>query len=300
MKLKLAVNVLICITCFMMLPSVASADDSADFLFTDYEEFYETDIENGPWVYHTDNLTICIKTSNVDERLSYIADIYIRDNLTFYTGWARQKPPGYTPEMPYLTARRYSAVFGLTGDFVSHEKNDKGVHIRDGNVYFDKEEVDTLAVLPTGELKIYEKGTIHADELLAMGVKDALSFGPILVKDGKMTDAVTEHPLKPKNIRTGIGKIEDGHYIAIIGQSEYTFTEYAELFLSYGCEWVYNLDGGHSASMVIMGEQVNRHRIGEFKNIGVIRQRRISDVILLGTSPMVPDVEDDFVYEGSR
>jgi hypothetical protein len=49
-----------------------------------------------------------------------------------------------------------------------------------------------------------------------------------------------------------------------------------------------------------MGEQVNRHRIGEFKNIGVIRQRRISDVILLGTSPMVPDVEDDFVYGGSN
>ncbi len=296
----LIIKVLICCMFFICSATTASAEDSADFLFGDYEEFYEPDIDQGPWIYHSDNLTICIKASYIDNMLSYIADIYLRNDLTSYTGWGDMTPPGRVREMPYIIARRYDAVFGLTGDFISNAGNKKGVHIRDGKVYYDRDDVDILAVLPTGEMQVYEKGTVSADELLALGVKDTLSFGPILVKDGQMTEAVTKHYLKPGNIRTGIGKIDAGHYIAIIGQSRYTFTEYAELFISYGCEWAYNLDGGHSASMVIMGEQVNNHAPEEFDKLGTISQRCISDVFLLGTSNLVPDVDEKPVYSGSR
>lgn len=284
----------------LIASSLQSHEHSADFLFRDYEEFYEPDIKQGPWVYHTDNLTICIKTSYIDNKLSYIADIYLRDNLKAYTGWGNMIPPGREREMPYIITRRYNAIFGLTGDFVSNAGNNKGVSIRDGKVYYNRDDIDVLAVMPTGELQVFLKGTIFADDLVALGVKDTFSFGPILVKDGKMTEAVTKHYLKPKNIRTGLGKIDDGHYIAILGQSKYTFTEYAELFISYGCEWAYNLDGGHSASMVIMGEQVNEHTPEDFDKLGTIAQRRISDVFLLGISDLVPDIDETPSYPGSN
>ena len=109
-----------------------------------------------------------------------------------------------------------------------------------------------------------------------------MAFGPIILQDGELTKAVTTHRLKPGNVRTGIGKVEDGHYIAIVSRSKYTFTEYAELFKSYGCQWAFNLDGGHSAAMIIMGEQVNGHSLETIYADVTVRQRPLPDVLLLG------------------
>ena len=285
---------------FLFAPSGALADSSADFLFEDYEEFYEPDIDSGPWVYHSGNMTVCIKMSCENGQLSYIADIYLRNNERAYTGWAYMDPPGLPTELPHVIARRYGAVFGLVGDYIPHKTNAKGVNIRDGIVYFDEDDADTLAVFPSGEMEVYEKGTVTADELLALGVRDTLAFGPIIVKDGQMTGAVTTHPLKPGNVRTGIGKVSHGHYVAIVTRSRYTFTQYAQLFMDYGCDWAFNLDGGHSAAMVIMGEQVNGHSLETIYGEVTVRQRPLTDVLLIGTSPLVPGPEDPSYYGGSR
>ncbi|MBT3320548.1 MAG: phosphodiester glycosidase family protein [Clostridia bacterium] len=299
-KFFLLAAVLLC--CAAFVPTAASADDSADFLFEDYEEFFEPDIDGGPWVYHSANLTICIKMSYEDNRLCYIADIYIRNNEAAYTGWAHMNPPGRVTELPHVIARRYDAVFGLVGDYIPHRTNDKGVNIRDGIVYFDEDDADVLAVMPSGEMEVYEKGTVSADDLLALGVRDTLAFGPIIVKDGEMTEAVYKHHLKPGNVRTGIGKVEDGHYVAIVTRSRYTFPQYAQLFMRYGCEWVFNLDGGHSAAMFIMGEQVNGHSYGKLyaESTVYMRQRPLSDVLLIGTSELVPGEDEKALYSGSR
>ena len=297
-KLLMLYLVLACL--FIFTPSTALADSSADFLFEGYEEFYEPDIANGPWVYHSENLTIFIKMSYENRQLCYIADIFIRNNERAFTGWAHMDPPGRSVELPHVIARRYNAVFGLVGDYIPHRGNDKGVNIRDGEVYFDDDEADTLAVLPSGEMQVYEKGMVTADDLLALGVKDTIAFGPIIVKDGEMTKAVTTHHLKPGNVRTGIGKVEDGHYIAIVTRSRYTFTQYAQLFMDYGCAWAFNLDGGHSAAMVIMGEQVNGHSLETLYAEVTVRQRPLSDVLLLGTSSLVPGPDENAHYGGSR
>lgn len=296
-KLLLLIAVLLII---FALPTTSLAEDNADFLFEDYEEFFEPDIDDGPWVYHSHNLTICIRKSTDDKKLCYIADIYIRNNEKAFTGWAHMEPPGLPTELPHVIARRYDAVFGLVGDYLCHRNNKKGVNIRDGKVYFDDDDADVLAVLPNGEMEIYAKGSITADELIALGVEDTLAFGPIILQDGKLTDAVTTHHLKPGNVRTGIGKVEDGHYIAIVSRSRYTFTQFAELFKSYGCEWAFNLDGGHSAAMLIMGEQVNGHSLEEIYDDVIVRQRPLPDVLLLGKSELVPEVGDPAHYHGSR
>ncbi len=296
-NILLLLAVFIFFTCF---PLTTLADSDADFLFENYEEFYEPDIANGPWVYHSENLTICIKMSYENRQLCYIADIYVRNNEKAFTGWANMKPPGRATELPHIIARRYNAVFGLVGDYICHSGNDKGVNIRDGKVYYDDDEADVLAVMPNGEMEVYAKGTITADELIALGVEDTLAFGPIIVEDGEMTKAVTTHHLKPGNVRTGIGKIEDGHYIAIVTRSRYTFTQYAQLFMSYGCQWAFNLDGGHSAAMIIMGEQVNGHSLETLYAEVTVRQRPLSDVLLLGRSNLVPEPEDEANYHGSR
>jgi len=301
MKKILLITVALLTLFALPLPALAEDDvDEADFLFEDYEEFFEPDITNGPWVYLSENLTVCIRKSTEGKRLCYVADIFIRNNETAYTGWAHMDPPGLPTELPHVIARRYDAVFGLVGDYLCHRNNKKGVNIRDGEVYFDKDDADVLAVFPSGEMEVYTKGTTSADELISQGVRDTLAFGPIILMDGELTKAVTTHPLKPGNVRTGIGKVEDGHYVAIVTRSKYTFTQYAELFKSYGCTWAFNLDGGHSASMLIMGEQVNGHSYGTIYADFSCRQRPLPDVLLLGRSELVPDVDDPAYYHGSR
>lgn len=272
-----------------LLPAAASADSSADFLFQGPDQFHEPDSSGGPWVYESESLTVCIKKTRAYNRdVCYIADIRLRNGERAYTGWANGAPCSGN-ERPHRIARRYQAVFGLMGDYVTHIHNSKGVMIRDGVVYYDKDAADTLAILPSGEMEVYPKGTITAQQLLALGVNDSLAFGPVLVLDSKLTPAVYTHRLRKKNYRAGIGKVEDGHYIAIVSQSNLTFEEYAQLFIDCGCRWAYNLDGGCSASMVLMGEQINLNK-----------QRAVPDVLLIGTSGLVPGVNEDAVYKGSN
>ncbi len=279
----------------------AWAHSSADFLFENSEQFYEPNISSGPWVYHSKNLTVCIKKTYEYKQLCYIADIFLRNNEKAYTGWAKKKPYTRTVELPHKIARRYGAVFAITGDYISHSKNKKGVMIRDGITYYNKKDADTLAVFPNGEMQVYTKGSVTAKELISQGVADSLGFGPIIVKDGKTTKAAATHPLKPKNIRAGIGRVEAGHYIAIVSRGKFTFKEYAQVFLNYGCEWAYNLDGGHSAAMIIMGEQINVHWAENILGAdSSVRQRPVPDVLLIGNSALVPDVNKKATYKGSR
>lgn len=298
---KLILFLVVYIAFLPLFPASATAESSADFLFEDTEEFYEPDISNGPWVYHSKDLTVCVKKTHEYNKVCFVADIYLRNNEKAYTGWAKMKPKTRQTELPHIIARRYGAVFAITGDYVSHGKNQKGVMIRDGNVYYDKKNADTLAVLPSGEMEVYAKGATTAKELLLKGVDDSLAFGPIIVKDGKITKSALTHPLKPPNRRAGIGKVENGHYIAIVSSDKFTFKEYAQIFIAHGCEWAYNLDGGHSAAMIIMGEQVNFHNAESILGKDTItRQRPIPDLLLFGKSFLVPDVKEKAVYKGSR
>ena len=281
--------------------NVTSMEESA-FLFEQPEEFYEPDITNGPWVYTSENLTIYIRQTTKYGQVHYVADLYLRNNEKAYSGFAYQASPmDKVSELPHIIARRYDAVFALTGDYLCHHANPKGVMIRDGKVYYDKKDADVLTVLPSGEMEVYEKGTITADELTEKGVADSLSFGPIFLLNGEATSECTTHFLKPANVRTAIGKISNGHYIAVVSIGKFTFTQLAQLFKDYGCEWGYNLDGGHSASMVIMGEQVNPHSMQAlWTGATPVRQRPLPDLLLFGKSNLVPEVKAAVRYIGSR
>ena len=71
--------------------------------------------------------------------------------------------------------------------------------------------------------------------------------------------------------------------------------EFAQLFVDQGCTTAYNLDGGVSACMVFMGEQLNQHgnkRVGTYQDS---YQRRVPDGLVWGYSDQVPG-EDDPIY----
>ena len=181
----------------------------------------------------------------------------------------------------------------------AEDKAKKGIIIRNGKLFYDGKKEDTLAVMPDGELRIYSPKTITGKELLAMGVVDAFSFGPTLIRDGKINPNISKHWVaKLVNPRSGIGMIEPGHYISIVVEGRkknskgVTGQQFAEMFASYGCVTAYNFDGGASSSMIFMGNSVIAHDTYWFGN------RRQTDVLTIGKSDKVPGEKDKAVHTG--
>jgi len=143
----------------------------------------------------------------------------------------------------------------------------------------DSDEEDTLAFMPDGTMRIFKAGEITADELLAEGVENTFSFGPTLIDGGVIQDGLDTHPLRHLNPRTAVGMIEPYHFLLVVvdGRDDdyskgITLTGLAELLSSYGCQVAYNLDGGQSAAMAFMGENINRFQWFEHKAAGGTRR----------------------------
>jgi hypothetical protein len=242
------------------------------------------DADNGPWVYRDETLSVTIEKRKLGGRMYFRAEIYAREGTLPFGGFACNDAAGKKRALPYLIARQNGAVFGITGDFVVTGANPKGVMIRQGKVYNDAKKAPTLAVMPDGELKVYDAGKVTARQLLDLGVQDSFAFGPILVRDGKIDKSVYTHRLRQHNWRAAIGQIEPGHYIAIVNPVGVDLADLAQLFVDNGCTVAYNLDGGHSASIVFMGEQLYKQAPGEDNG----EQRSLTDMLLIGVSPAVP------------
>ncbi|MGI6316484.1 MAG: phosphodiester glycosidase family protein [Christensenellales bacterium] len=260
------------------------------------EVYTEVNGEKGPWVYESPAITMTVTRKRYRERANRaytVADVLCRDGELFYSAAAKDDPSFRSYEMPAKIARRNSAVLGFTGDFLMHMSNRKGVMIRGGKVFFDTDACDTLAMHPDGELAVYPEGSVTAQQLLDSGVRDTWAFGPILIKDGEPYEPALTHFLSGNNRRCAVGMAERGHYIIIATNGYFTNEEMQSLFLEYGVSLAYSMDGGHSATLILMGEQLNAHSMHETMRV---YQRPLGDMVLLGSSSLVPSIEDPVRY----
>ncbi len=281
---------------------------------SDPEEVIVTDAENGHWEYRSDHLGVSIdrvSTTNSDGKpLTYfIADIHMRDISEFRPGFGAEGHTGRGAIYPWIIARREKAVLWITGDnLINDERELKGILIRDGRMFWSGEKEDTLAIYPDMSMRIIKKNAMSTGTLLEDGVENAYSFGPTLIDNGVINENAKYHRVRRANPRTGIGYISPGHYIAIVvdgRQKDYSIGmpvwDFADLFASYGCVTAYNLDGGLSAAMIFMGEQLNSHsgnRTGDTENISY--QRAVPDGLMFGYSTQVPSVDDPVNNDGNK
>jgi hypothetical protein len=273
------------------------------------EEVVEIDAENGRWAYRSDTLGVEITRVSITNEdgnpvTYFVADIHIKDIYQFRPGFGSEGHTGRGATYPWIIARRANAVLWITGDnLINSEKEEKGILIRDGKIYSYENAEDTLVMYPDMSMRIFDKWETRANILLEDGVENSFSFGPTLIKDGVINENAKYHRIRRSNPRAGIGYFEPGHYLAVVvdgRQKDYsvgmTVWEFADLFAEYGCSLAYNLDGGLSAAMVFMGEQLNSHsgqRIGESNDISY--QRAVPDGLMFGYSELVPG-EDEPVY----
>ena len=277
-------------------------------------EVIAADPEAGHWSYRSDDLGIEITRLTMKDGAGkpvtyFVADIHMRDISQFRPGFGSEAHTGRGAIHPWIIARREKAVLWITGDnLINDEREEKGILIRDARLFWSANKEDTLAFYPDLTMRIIKKRTMAPLALLEDGVDNAYSFGPTLIDNGVINTQAKYHRVRRANPRAGIGYLEPGHYIAIVvdgRQKDYSVGlavwDFADLFASYGCSIAYNLDGGLSAAMIFMGEQINSHggtRIGDPDDISF--QRAVPDGMMFGYSELVPDVDDPLLNDGNK
>lgn len=223
------------------------------------------------------------------EKITYFAaEIRLSDATDLRAAFAQNQYGLNVKDTVSGMAQEHDAVFAVNGDYYGYRTD--GIVLRNGVLYRDKPTGrDCLVMYKDGTVRAMREGTVSGEKLVEQGAWNVFSFGPVLVKRGKICSGLDEPykvdllnvSISGKQPRTGIGILGKNHLliVAVDGRSEgyscgMTFQEFAQLFADYGCKLAYNLDGGGSVTMYQKGRILNRPSLG--------RERRISDVIYIG------------------
>lgn len=214
-----------------------------------------------------------VTTGSGDDTLTYyVADVVLDDATTLRSAFAHNQFGENITEKTSEIAADHDAVLAINGDYYGFR--DTGIVIRNGVIYRDEPARTGLAFYSDGTAEIYDETTTSAEELVAAGVWNTLSFGPALVEDGQIIDGIDQveidtnfgnHSIQGEQPRTAIGVIDTNHFVFVVvdGREEgysrgATLPELAQIMLDLGATTAYNLDGGGSATLYFNGEVINQ------------------------------------------
>lgn len=219
----------------------------------------------------------------------YVADVVVSDVTQLRSAFADDAFGQNIVEDTSVIAAENHAIVAINGDYYGFR--DTGIVIRNGVIYRDEGARTGLAIYTDGTMAVYDETTTSAEELLADGVWQTLSFGPALVEDGQVVSGIEDvevdtnvgnHSIQGQQPRTGVGMIEPNHVVFVVvdGRSPgysrgVTMTEFAQIFADLGATVAYNIDGGGSSTMVFDGALVN-------DPLGRGQERGTSDILYIG------------------
>ncbi len=284
-------------------PEATPAEDAFASHFrkaSDPKEVVVFDDQNGIYEYRSDTLAVEIHRyeQSSPPLAYYVAHIYERGIDSYRSGFGSARLNGRDTADACVMARRYRAVLGMTGDNLLHSDYNRGMMMRDGRIFRAMSQVSMMALTEDFSMRIYSaKDNAMLNEIDA-GTQDTFAFGPPLILNGKLCDKVDDDRVGRINPRAGLGMVEPGHFVAIVVDGRLPhyshgllLSEYAKLFQKEGCVMAYNLDGGASATMVFMGEYINKRADNHY--------RSVPDQLLWGYSELVPTENDPHVLEGN-
>lgn len=232
-----------------------------------------------------------------DKITYFVTEIQLEDATELKTAFAHNQYGLNIRDTVSDIAGEHQAVFAVNGDYYGFRTD--GIVIRNGVLYRDEPtERDCLVMYRDGHAEVMKEGSVSGEKLIEACAWNVFSFGPVLAEDGKVRDGLEEtyhvdlinESISGKQPRTGIGILGPNHFLIVTvdGRAEgyscgMTFRELAEIFVSYGCELAYNLDGGSSVTLYREGEVLNRPCTKSGK------ERNISDIIYIGEDGRVTD-----------
>jgi len=225
--------------------------------------------------YSSDYADVTITTvttgSGSDTVTYYVADVVLADATALRSAFADDTYGENVTALVSEIAEANDAVLAINGDYYGFR--DTGIVIRNGVIYRDEPAREGLVFYLDGTVEVYDETATSAEELLADGAWNTLSFGPAIVEDGEIVDGIESveidtnfgnHSIQGSQPRTAVGVIDDNHLVFVVvdGRDEgysrgATLTELAQIMVDLGATTAYNLDGGGSAEMWFDGEVVN-------------------------------------------
>ena len=220
----------------------------------------EGTVETGDTFYRDSSLSIEVTRGEKDGAVYHLADVYISDPTRLKTAFAGGAFSRGVADSVVNMARENGAVFAVSGDYCGIRE--RGIVIRNGVVYRKTKAHQIGALFYDGVFKTYPFSVFRVESAIESGAWQVWDFGPELLQDGR---AITEFStgISGPNPRMAFGYFEPGHYcfIAVDGRQAQskglTLVQLAALFEEIGCRTAYNLDGGHSAVMILNGKIVN-------------------------------------------
>ena len=263
--------------------------------FLPEDEYVLEDAGQGLWVYLSPTLRIVVTAHQKSGYSWFEADV-------------RRRPEGETLHMvsslnglgndPAKVAAENSLVLGINGDYHQIRINYKkktGLIIRGGKLVRESNgptnsknfpPMDTLLLDAEGGFRLDKAGDLDSEKAFALGAVDVLSFGPILVNDGRIRMLVNSYHDK-KEPRTAVGCLGEDHYLLVVAEGRLpkakgmSLDELGRLMAARGCTEAINLDGGHTSALIFMGKRLNK--IGNLSGTGTTAPRNMAELLGIGT-----------------
>ena len=239
--------------------------------------------------YSDDKLSIKLKDYTVSGTAVHVAEVKADSASYLKTAFAQGSYGRNVTATTSDIAESVDAILAINGDYYGAQE--KGYVIRNGKLYRSTASSgsEDLVIYKDGSFEIINESEVTAEDLIAKGAVQTLSFGPALVENGKISvDSDDEvGRAMASNPRTAIGIKSDGTYVFVVSdgrtdESEgLSLLQLAEFMENLGAETAYNLDGGGSSTMVFKGNIVNTPTGGGIGN-GSGSERKVSDFVYIG------------------
>ena len=245
------------------------------------DKFTGGEVEQTDTSYRSANISVTIEKVQRENLTYFVADIYVAELKYFRTAFAKEADTMGNEALTTTIAQENNAIIAINGDYCLNNWS-TGVIIRNGQPYKDKKpSADQFVLYYDGTMKSIPPEAFDYDTVVAQGVYQVWSWGPMLLDNGQvMTDFNMPDSFGGLNPRTAIGYYEPGHYCFVVVEGRQTYSEgiklpeLSQLFLDLGCTEAYNLDGGRTSEMAFFGEMVNQPLADG--------RRECSDIIYIG------------------
>lgn len=256
----------------------------------DPEEKNETDSGTAVAVsensYSDENIQITLTEYQKYDTSIYVADIVLSSPEYLQTAFAQNAYGRNVTEKTSEIAEEAGAILAINGDYYGAQED--GYVLRNGVLYRNTAasgQAD-LVIYKDGSFAVINETDVTAEELLADGAQQVLSFGPALIEDGSV--AVSEEDevgkAQASNPRTAVGVIDDLHYLFVVSDGRtaesagLSLLQLAEFMKDLDVTTAYNLDGGGSSTLYFNGEVINNPTT----NGRSIAERSVSDIVYIG------------------
>ncbi len=238
--------------------SVISADEVTDSSLLDFAGSQETESKE-----QTGGEAIEIK--DVSGSTYNGKMMIVKDPSRVTVGISGEYGEGYYGKTVMQIAQKYEAVAAVNGggfeDPGGHGSGGTpvGLVISNNELKYGNPE-QTYEIIGFDKSNVLVVGKMTAQAALDRGVRDAISFGPTLIVNGK--SVVVNGSGSGLNPRSAIGQKSDGSILLLVLDGRQvnsigaTYADVIEIMQSYGAVNAANLDGGSSSIMYYKGEYI--------------------------------------------